>query len=101
MKNPCRNCKNCYVWKNRHTPSFKDECNKCERYIQYKQFLQSQRKFEAGEPIKTIDELLSQEWVIWNGMTRHIEFVKNNQLNVVLQWLDKGFIRKAVRRDLK
>ena len=98
-KNPCRVCEFSYHYKNRCYPSFKESCRNCEKRKLYEECVKQARKYVAGEPIRSLDELLSQTWVMLNGMTRHIEVVKCNQLNTILKWLDTGFICKAIRKD--
>lgn len=60
-QNPCRYCALAREYKGRHFSSFFDEkCAICEYNKRHNEYLKNQRKFEAGEPIKTIDELLEQ-----------------------------------------
>ncbi len=97
--NPCRRCDKAFVWKNRHMPTYKDECFQCEKLIAHKQYLETQRKYTAGEPIKDIEELLEQEFVMWYRTIRHIEVIKHTQLSCVLKWIDGGVLRKAVKKN--
>lgn len=61
-QNPCRYCALSYEYKGKHYQGSK-ECRQCENIKKHKEYLKSQRKFEIGEPIKTLDELLEQEWL--------------------------------------
>lgn len=80
---------------------FTERCSKCELIKEHKRYLKSKRKFDEGESITTLDELLEQEWVMWFHSTRHIEVIKSNQLRTVLKWLEIGAIRKAIRKTEK
>ena len=77
-QNPCRYCALAYVHSGRHSPSWRDECAKCENDKKHKEYLKSQRKFVEGEPITTLSELLEQEWVMWYHNLKHIEVIKSN-----------------------
>lgn len=98
-QNPCRYCALSVNYKDRHFPSRKKECSECEPYQKHKEYLQSKRKFVEGEQITTIEELLQQEWVMWYHTTKHIEVFKHMQLTNVLNWLERGAFRKAVRKE--
>ena len=97
--NPCRRCEKAFVWKNRHTHGW--ECHfDCEKYKKHQEYLESQRKYEEGEPITSLDELINQEWVMWFHTIRHVEVIKHTQLSTVLNWLDIGAFRKAVKKEV-
>lgn len=100
-QNPCRYCALSYEYKGRHKSGYKKECYECEYNKKHKEYLKGQRKFEIGEPIKTIDELLEQEWVMWGDKTTHIEVIKNLQLRFILQSLDNNWFRKAIRKNME
>lgn len=101
-QNPCRYCTLANEHKGRHLPRFWDEkCAKCEYNKKHKEYLKSKRKFEIGEPIKTIDELLEQEWVMWGDKTTHIKVIKNLQLRFILQALENNWFRKAIRKNME
>ena len=63
------------------------------------EYLKRNRKFEEGEQITSLEELLKQKWVMWYHNTRHIEVIKNAQLSTVLKWLDNGAFHKAIRKE--
>lgn len=96
--NPCYDCEKSIVWKNRHYPKLNDFCKECKKRMKYEADLQSKRKYEAGDQIVSLDELLEQKWVIWNGCTRNIEMIKSLQLRTALQFLEKGMFKKAIRK---
>lgn len=99
-QNPCRYCElSTKYTNNRSGPSHKKECSECERYEKHKQYLQSKRKFEEGETITKIDELLKQEWVMLYHATKHIEVLKHMNIATVLKWLESGAIHKAIRKE--
>lgn len=99
--NPCRRCDKAFVYKNRHSPAYRDECFQCEKLIAHKQYLESQRMYEEGEPITDLEELLEQEFVMWYHTIRHIEVIKHVQLSTVLYWLDNGAFKKAVKKSVR
>ncbi len=98
--NPCRYCYLSVEIKGKHRSSWVHECGKCENLEKHEKYLQSKRKFEAGETIKSIDELLEQEWVICNGQTKHIKVIYNFQFISVLERLKAGVFKKAIRKEL-
>lgn len=101
-QNPCRYCALAREYKGRHFPSFFDvKCAECEYNKQHNLYLRSKRKYEAGEPIKNIDELLAQEWVIWRDKATHIEVIKNLQLRFILKSLENNWFLIAVRKNME
>lgn len=96
--NPCYDCDKSVVWQNRHYPKHMSFCKSCKKRMKYEADLQSKRKYEAGDPIVSVDELLKQKLVIWNGSTKNIEIVKSLQLRTVLQLLERGMFKKAIRK---
>ncbi len=96
--NPCYDCDKSVVWQNRHYPKHMSFCKSCKKRMKYEADLQSKRKYEAGDTIVSLDELLEQKWVIWNGSTKSIEVVKSLQLRTVLQLLGRGVFKKAIRK---
>lgn len=99
-QNPCRYCALSYEYKWKHYPGSK-ECGHCENIKKHEEYLKNQRKFEIGKPIKTLDELLEQEWVMWGNRTTHIEVIKSLQLRFVLRLLENNSIRKAIRKNME
>lgn len=99
-QNPCRYCALSYEYKGKHYQGSK-ECRQCENIKKHKEYLKSHRKFEVGEPIKTLDELLEQEWVIWGYKTTHIEVIKSLQLRLVLRLLENNSICKAIKKNME
>lgn len=99
-KNPCANCNNAFEYNSRHFPNRLScrECKCCEKRSHYEDHLKSRRKYEVGDPIKNIDELLKQDVVMFHGLTRNIAFIKNLQLQFILNCLSTGKICKAVKK---
>jgi DNA-directed RNA polymerase subunit RPC12/RpoP len=96
-QNPCRYCSSSIEYKGRHTgSSFNNECIKCEYSKSHKKYLESQRKFTEGETITSIEELITQEWVMWNHSIKHIEIFKHMHLGIVLRYIENGAFKKAV-----
>ena len=75
------------------------KCNTCDRIKKYNTYLSNKRLFTEGEAIKSIDELLKQEWVLINGRGRHIKVILNMQFATVIRWLENGYLKEAVRKD--
>lgn len=98
--NPCRYCALAVKLKGKHYPAWKEECEKCENNKKHREYLQSKRQFEEGEAIKSLDELLNQEWLICHGQTRHIKAIKNMQLASILKWIEAGIFKKTIRKEL-
>lgn len=100
--NPCRYCvlHNYDEPTKSYKPGYKKECLVCENLKLHKEYLNSQRKFEAGELITSIDDLLKETWVIWHNSTKHIEIFKSMPLRVVKTYLDNKKFRKAIPREL-
>lgn len=102
--NPCRRCDKAFVWNNRHMPhtygEYAEECRNCENRKAHSEYLESQRKYEKGEPITSLDELLKQEWVMWGDGIKHISVIKNLQLNTVIRFIELGYFRKAVKKEV-
>mgnify|MGYP005894127827 CR=1 FL=1 len=99
-KNPCTNCNNAFEYYSRHFPNRRTcrECKCCEKRSHYEEYLKSRRKYEVGDPIKNIDELLKQDVVMFCGRTKNIAFIKNFQLQFILNCLSTGRICKAVKK---
>lgn len=99
MNNPCRKCEFYFAYKNRHYPSYSETCRLCDKRKKYDEYKLSKRMFVAGDVITTLDELLEQEWVVWQGMTKHIEVIKHLQFKCVIGLIEGGYLRKAVRKE--
>lgn len=74
------------------------KCETCSPMIKYEAWLESKRKFVVGDKILNFDHLLGQNWVMYNGRAKHISFVLNNQFGVVLNWINGGLLRYAIRK---
>lgn len=101
--NPCIKCDKAFVYKNRHIPQsfgdFAKDCAECDKRKAHAQYLESQRKYYAGNPITTLEELLNQKWVMWGKSIRHIEVIKCLQLSTILKLLSCGAFREAIRKE--
>ena len=98
--NPCRYCALSAEYNGRHYPYGGEKCAKCENLVEHRKHLLSKRQFSEGDTITSLEELLQQEWVMWNHSTRHIKVIRNMQLNTVLMFLERGAFRKAVRKEV-
>lgn len=97
--NPCRNCEDSFVYKNRHNPGWNCRFD-CEKHKKHEEYLESKRIFKAGDIINSLEELLNEEWVMWGVTTRHIEVIKCMQLRSVLKFIRLGYFRKAIRKEV-
>lgn len=97
-RNPCRHCDSSFNNKGRHMPSYSKECLNCEKLKRHREYLKSVRKFEEGDVITSLQELLECTWVMWGGSTKHIEVFKSMPLRAVLQLIKCGAIKKAVEK---
>jgi len=78
----------------------KEECRHCNKYKKYLKYRESKRKYESSNIyVNSIDDLLNNEWFIWNGLTKHKTFFLNQQLSVILNWIGKGIIFIAKLKD--
>lgn len=99
-QNPCRYCSSSVEVNGKHYPScFSEKCCGYDYRKQHMEYLKKNRKFEKGEPITILEELLKHEWVMWYHSTKHIEVIKHTQLSTVLKWLDNGAFHKAIRKE--
>lgn len=96
--NPCRYCALHNVYKGRCEPGGGEQCRSCKNLLKHKEYLKSQRKFEAGELIKNLDDLLSQTWVMFHGGVKHIKVIKCFQLSSIERFIDGNAFRKAINR---
>lgn len=74
-QNPCRYCAFSYNHKGKHGPSYENKCYECENRKSHEKYLKSQRMFDEGETITSLDELLQQEWVMCYRKTKHIKVI--------------------------
>ncbi len=102
-QSPCRYCALSYKRNNRHYPSYRDECYKCEHQKKHKEYLMSQRTYERGEVITDFAELLEQKWVFcgYADKPMHIEAVKSWQVRIVLNVLEKQHLYKAIKKNME
>lgn len=100
-QNPCRYCALSYEHRGRHYRSYEPQCYECENLKSHIEYLKSQRKYEIGEKINSLDDLLNQKFVYLGKSNRpmHIEAVKSFQLRSVLQCLERGGFYMAVKRE--
>ena len=98
-RNPCRYCVAAVVYNGKHVPNYTIECQQCENEKAHKAYLESKRMFTAGEPIRTMSQLLKQEWVVWHGHTKHIEMFKSMSIRTVEQFLKNGAFREAIKKE--
>lgn len=98
-QNPCRYCALSVEYKGKHNQGFCKECYECENLKKHKKYLLSQRKYKVGEPITNLEELLEQEFVMWNDSIRHIEFIKSLQFRLILKALENKRFCKAIKKE--
>ena len=98
-QNPCRYCALSTEVFGKHYPVTCIKCMECENLKKHKEYLKAHRKFIEGEPITDLSELMEQEWVMWYHRPKHIEVIKHMQICIVLNWLEIGAFRKAIRKE--
>ena len=99
-QNPCRYCALSGKYKNRSEPSFgRKECTECENRRKHEEYLKSKRKFDVGDRICSVDELLQNEWIMIGGYPKHIEVLKSMPLRVILMFLNGNGIYKAIKKE--
>lgn len=96
-ENPCRYCALHIQIRNRYTHSMLDSrCMACEEFKKHQEYLKSHRKFEQGEVITDINQLLGETWVMMFGRPKHIAALKNMQLGTLLHFISSRMIYKAI-----
>lgn len=97
-QNPCRFCKGSFYDERakKHIPSRNCYCGNRREYEEY---LKSQRKYEAGDPIQSLDEIARQEFVMMHGKPKHRAFVMGMTLGTVKKFVDNGWIRYAIKKE--
>ena len=98
-ENPCRYCALHIRYKNHYGHGRSNECYVCQNLKLHKEYLKTQRKYEVGESITNIQDLLKETWVMCHGRTKHIEIFKSMPLRVVMGFLNSGSIKKAIPRE--
>ena len=98
-ENPCRYCALHTRYKNHYERGWSKECHTCQNLKLHREYLETQRKYETGELITNIQDLLKETWVMLHGRTKHIEMFKSMQLRTVIRFLNSGCIRKAVQKE--
>ena len=98
-QNPCRHCALSIEIRGHYCRGFAKECADCENRKKHEEYLKSQRKFEPGEPITDISELLEQTFVFWYHNIKHIEIFKSMPLRLVLKYLENGAFKKAIKKE--
>jgi hypothetical protein len=54
------------------------------------------KKFKKGNPIRSLDELIKQRWVMWGDSPRHMGFVGSMQMRTVDRLLQLGYFSYAI-----
>ena len=97
MKKP--DCKKCREENGHELPENSyANCMECERMKKYQAYLKGKRLFNQGDTINSINELLDQEWVLVFGRGKHIKAIMNMSLRTVLNFLERGNFRRAIRK---
>lgn len=60
-----------------------------------------ERIFEVGDEIKSISELMENDWVILIDKPKHIEVIKSMTYRTIERFIKNGFIKKAIRKENK
>jgi hypothetical protein len=54
------------------------------------------KKFKKGNPIRSLDELMKQKWVMWGDSPRHMGFVGSMQMRTVDRLMQLGYFSYAI-----
>lgn len=54
------------------------------------------KKFKKGKPIRSLDELMKQKWVMWGDSPRHMGFVGSMQMRTVDRLMQLGYFSYAI-----
>jgi hypothetical protein len=54
------------------------------------------KKFKKGNPIRSLDELMKQKWVMWGDSPRHMGFVGSMQMRTVDRLMRLGYFSYAI-----
>lgn len=54
------------------------------------------KKFKKGNPIRSLDELMKQKWVMWSDSPRHMGFVGSMQMRTVDRLMQLGYFSYAI-----
>jgi hypothetical protein len=54
------------------------------------------KKFKKGKPIRSLDELIKQKWIMWGDSPRHMGFVGSMQMRTVDRLMQLGFFSYAI-----
>lgn len=97
-QNPCRYCINSKLLSGKRVPGHPN-CP-CENWELHQDFLETKRKYEPGEVIRTLSELEQESivFVINWGKVVSIKVIENLQYNLVAKMLKEKRICKAKRK---
>lgn len=73
-------------------------CDDCVPMQQYEAYLEKRRKFRKGEPIKSFDEAITQEWVYIFGKPKHNAFVISLPVRTLRMCVQRGGVFYAIRK---
>lgn len=59
------------------------------------------RKYRKGEPIKSLDEFLKQEFVMFHNKVYHSGWFRSWQINCVDAWIRQGWLFNADKITVK
>ena len=85
---------------------YKGVCVACQMTLAYRPLiysyhneLEKKRKYKRGEPITTIDELLTLPLLYWNNHIWNIKAFSNQQLSLILRLLNEKQLFKAIKKE--
>lgn len=104
MKKPCNNClysKESYSKKFGKEPNDVLRCSNCDKYMKYKIFRESQRKYKPGKTIKSISDFenhIDDGVVYFFDSIKPIAFLTHLQYVILKKYIENGRIKEAVRK---
>lgn len=76
-----------------------EKCRECVPHRKHEEYLESRRKYEMGDIITSIDELLRCKFVYWHGKITHIAWIESMTFRTVITILNCHGFRRAIRKE--
>lgn len=97
MKNPCKCCDMSFYGMACY------KCTECHDLQNYKNYLESRRKYQHGDKIKTIqefeEEIANKNSVYWGDKIWNWAAISNQQYAVISQSIRNGSLYYAVKKE--
>lgn len=57
------------------------------------------RKYQKGEPIKSLDELQKQDFIYFVDKITHCGWFRSWQIKLAILYIERGYLYYAIRKD--